>query len=322
MEGVEGWVAEEDPKAAEIPEWDPEGDPLAQQVVYGAVKRKDVTGLDPDGRKEALAAESARQKEKLDALAEKLRELRATVTDVNGGMKWATEAASAAAVEREIHRVAKPYVEAREDLLTRTQGAKVSVEEATQLRETGRARYSALGVANAADPRLPVYGTVSCALLRDRVYLFGDEQERDAFLQRPLQAMKRPLPTRRALVSSTVVLGPPLSGKSTQARLLAKKLGAVYVTVEGMLEDAISGDTPFAGELALSLMSGTPPISDKQLVEALVGRLTMPDCITKGWVVDGFPQTLQQAELLATYGFRPQVVYCLELSEAQSMACS
>ena len=38
-------VQEEDPKAAEIPEWDPEGDPRAQEVVYGAVKRKDVRAL-------------------------------------------------------------------------------------------------------------------------------------------------------------------------------------------------------------------------------------------------------------------------------------
>merc|ERR1719379_1975950 len=175
MEGVEGWVAEEDPKAAEIPEWDPEGDPLAQRVVYGALKRKDVTGLDPDGRKAALAEESGRQKEKLEAFATALRELRATVTDVNGGVKWATEAASSAAVEREIHRVAKPFVEEREDLLTRSQGAKVSTTEAAKLRAIGSARYSVLGVANAADPRLPVYGTPSCALFRDRVYLFGDE---------------------------------------------------------------------------------------------------------------------------------------------------
>ena len=57
-------------------------------------------------------------------------------------------------------------------------------------------------------------------------------------------------------------------------------------------------------------------------VEALVGRLTAPDCLTKGWVLDGFPSTLAQAELLATYGFRPRVVMVLELSEAASLARS
>jgi adenylate kinase family enzyme/YHS domain-containing protein len=299
----------------EIPTWDPEQDPDAQKIVYGSVKRVDVTGLDPDGRQAALDAETTAQQGKLAAFSDALVELRASLATVDAGVKWQTQAACINAVARSVHLKAKAYVEDRAHLLARAQTEKVSFDISETRRVTGRARYSVLGRADAADPELPISGERFAAQFRDRLYYFKDAAARDAFLEKPLVPKVRP--SNCALIPAVVVLGPPLAGKSTQARLLAQKLNAVRVTIPGVLEQATSIDTPRSGVLAAALLKGTVP--DELLVEAVVTRLTQHDCLTQGWVLDGFPQTLDQAKLLATYGFRPQVVCVLSLPKLNSL---
>lgn len=215
-----------------------------------------------------------------------------------------------AAVDRLVHLQAAPFVEQRNNLLTRWQTDAVD-ENMPERLASGRARRSKFGHADASDPSVPLLGQRFAAQFRERIYEFSTLRARDHFLRCPLETLAQPRPTNVALVPAVCVLGPPLSGKSTLSRSLAERLGAVRLSAAKVLEEALQRDGPLQGTLQAALATGAVP--DALLVHALALRLTREDCLSRGWVLDGFPATLQQAQVLTTHGILPQAVVGLEL---------
>lgn len=100
-----------------------------------------------------------------------------------------------------------------------------------------------------------------------------------------------------ARVKRLVLIGPPGAGKGTQAALLAKRVGVPKVSTGDMLREAITASTPL-GRQAAPLMERGELVPDELLIGIVRERLARPDT-RHGYILDGFPRTVRQAEGLA-----------------------
>ena len=93
-----------------------------------------------------------------------------------------------------------------------------------------------------------------------------------------------------------IFLGPPGSGKGTQAKLLAERLGVPAISTGDMLRDAVRRGTPL-GRRAQAVMEAGELVPDDVVIGLVRERIALPDA-AKGFLLDGFPRTIEQAEAL------------------------
>jgi len=108
-----------------------------------------------------------------------------------------------------------------------------------------------------------------------------------------------------------ILFGPPGSGKGTQAKLLREKLRVPHISTGDMLRERIaSGDQ--LGVQVQGLMHAGRLVPDEIVNRLVADRTSKADC-SGGFILDGYPRTLQQAEVLATQlrrqGFQPVVIH-------------
>lgn len=92
-----------------------------------------------------------------------------------------------------------------------------------------------------------------------------------------------------------VLAGPPGSGKGTQAKLLAPKLGLPHISLGDLLREAVRNRTK-VGEIAKSYLDAGKLVPDQVAIDVAEEAVTKKEC-KKGFVIDGFPRTLEQAIL-------------------------
>ena len=93
-----------------------------------------------------------------------------------------------------------------------------------------------------------------------------------------------------------ILLGPPGAGKGTQAQRLVHRYGIVQLSTGEMLRAAVAAQTP-VGLKAKDVMAGGGLVPDEIVIGIISDRLDQPD-MAKGFVLDGFPRTVPQAEAL------------------------
>lgn len=93
-----------------------------------------------------------------------------------------------------------------------------------------------------------------------------------------------------------VLLGPPGAGKGTQAKLIVDEQKIVHISTGDILRDSIAKNTPL-GQKAKGFMDKGELVPDSLVIDLIRDRLSQPDC-SKGFLLDGFPRTLAQAEAL------------------------
>ena len=93
-----------------------------------------------------------------------------------------------------------------------------------------------------------------------------------------------------------ILLGPPGAGKGTQAKMLTERYGVPQVSTGDILRAAVAAGTPL-GKEAKTYMDRGALVPDEVVIGIVRDRLGEPDC-RKGYLLDGFPRTVAQAEAL------------------------
>ena len=93
-----------------------------------------------------------------------------------------------------------------------------------------------------------------------------------------------------------ILLGPPGAGKGTQAKFLSSVFGLVKLSTGDMLREAM-GEGSELGKKVQKIVDSGDLVSDDVMIEMILERISRPDC-SVGFILDGFPRTLNQAEAL------------------------
>ena len=111
-----------------------------------------------------------------------------------------------------------------------------------------------------------------------------------------------------------ILLGAPGAGKGTQAELLVEKLGIPAISTGNMLREAMANGTP-VGKQAKHYMDNGLLVPDEVILGIVAERVAQPDC-AKGFILDGVPRTLAQAEALDAKNIRIDHVVSIEIDDS------
>jgi adenylate kinase len=115
-----------------------------------------------------------------------------------------------------------------------------------------------------------------------------------------------------------ILLGPPGAGKGTQAKRLEQSRGLIQLATGDMLRAAVAAGSDL-GRRVKSIMEAGQLVPDAVIVEMIGERIAAPDC-RRGFILDGFPRTVPQAEaldtMLAAHDTRLDHVILMEVDEA------
>ena len=111
-----------------------------------------------------------------------------------------------------------------------------------------------------------------------------------------------------------ILLGAPGAGKGTQAELLMEKLSIPGISTGNMLREAMKNGSP-VGEKAKYYMDNGLLVPDDVVMDIVAERVAKPDC-ANGFILDGVPRTLAQAEALQARGVRIDHVVSIEIDDS------
>lgn len=111
-----------------------------------------------------------------------------------------------------------------------------------------------------------------------------------------------------------ILLGPPGAGKGTQAAFITKRYSIPQVSTGDMLRAAVKAGTPL-GLQAKKVMDSGGLVSDDIIINLVKERLTQPDCAS-GYLFDGFPRTIPQAQAMKDAGVKLDAVLEIAVPDA------
>lgn len=111
-----------------------------------------------------------------------------------------------------------------------------------------------------------------------------------------------------------ILLGPPGAGKGTQAAFICQKFGIPQISTGDMLRAAVKAGTAM-GVAAKKVMDAGGLVSDDIIIGLVKERLAQPDC-AGGFLFDGFPRTIPQADAMKAAGVKLDVVLEIDVPEA------
>jgi len=112
-----------------------------------------------------------------------------------------------------------------------------------------------------------------------------------------------------------ILLGAPGAGKGTQAEMLVRKLSIPAISTGNMLRDAIAKGTEL-GMKAKSYMDAGNLVPDELILGIVADRVAQSDC-ANGFILDGVPRTLAQAEALEAAGVKIDHVVSIEVADSE-----
>ena len=114
-----------------------------------------------------------------------------------------------------------------------------------------------------------------------------------------------------------ILLGAPGAGKGTQSEIIAKRLSIPIISTGNILKEAVRNNTEL-GKAAKSYLDEGHLVPDEVIISILNERLAEDDCVD-GFILDGVPRTLEQAEALDAMGIDVDRVISLEVDDETIM---
>jgi adenylate kinase len=111
-----------------------------------------------------------------------------------------------------------------------------------------------------------------------------------------------------------ILLGPPGAGKGTQANFICTRFSIPQISTGDMLRAAVKAGTPL-GVAAKKVMDSGALVGDDIIIGLVKERITQPDC-ANGFLFDGFPRTIPQADAMKAAGVRLDVVLEIDVPDA------
>ena len=112
-----------------------------------------------------------------------------------------------------------------------------------------------------------------------------------------------------------ILLGAPGAGKGTQGELISEKLHIPTISTGNMLREAMANSSALGKQVKKCMDEGSL-VSDEIVLDLLTERVAQPDC-KNGFILDGVPRTLSQAEAIDAKGIRIDHVVSLEVDDAE-----
>ena len=111
-----------------------------------------------------------------------------------------------------------------------------------------------------------------------------------------------------------IITGPPGVGKRTQCDVIQQKFKNIYISVDNLLLEHIENNTDTSDHIQ-SLLEANIPLPDELITSLVYTRLKQTDCQTNGWILDGYPRTVQQANELTLAGYIPDCFLVIDGTE-------
>jgi adenylate kinase family enzyme/YHS domain-containing protein len=217
----------------------------------------------------------------------------------------------------------KPFMEERASLLAKQQARKLTPSKTADVLQRALAQASYLGDNNPMASDAPLFVGKPDALaygveFRGRCFYPRSAEERESFLAKLRDFTNSPIPSPISVHPCISINGPPLSGKTTLAKALANRTGAVYLSMPDIISALCNKSAlPFAlSRDIVSTMREGKKIPQDALIAALRHRVAAPDVLQRGWILDDFPITKQIAQMLTEVGIVPHRVITLTIPES------
>jgi adenylate kinase len=115
-----------------------------------------------------------------------------------------------------------------------------------------------------------------------------------------------------------VLMGGPSSGKGTQSHRIVEHYDLVHLSTGDMLRETVERDSATGiGAIAKDYMERGELVPDEIITQIVLDRISQPDCLQKGWILDGFPRTRVQAEALKKLGIIPDLFIFLNVPDSE-----
>ncbi|KAK7907798.1 hypothetical protein WMY93_016410 [Mugilogobius chulae] len=260
-----------------------------------------------------IATRFAKDENSIGVMMELLGEQNIPTMSINAGGKLKK-------VRHQLLNHVTPLLTNRESLFQKCQP--ISCPQAHKLLSSSYKYYSAFGfwdpiqLYNERDiihtPLWPINN--SYPLIFNRfVYFFESKENRNTFMLNPLKYIRQPKPIS-SLPIRLAVIGPPKSGKTTVAEMFAQKHGLVRLSIGRALRKII--ETHEHTDLVVqikNLLNQGHVVPDELAIQALETVLMCSVYNAQGYVLDGFPVTLKQAQLMTSRNIIPMVVAELKI---------
>ncbi|MEE4280858.1 MAG: adenylate kinase [Pseudomonadales bacterium] len=112
-----------------------------------------------------------------------------------------------------------------------------------------------------------------------------------------------------------ILLGPPGAGKGTQAQFIKERLGIPQISTGDMLRAAVSSGSAL-GERVKAVMDSGALVSDEIIIDLVKDRITHDDC-ANGFLFDGFPRTIPQAQAMTSAGVEIDAVVEIQVPDEE-----
>ncbi|KAL5034512.1 hypothetical protein BDV3_004075 [Batrachochytrium dendrobatidis] len=211
------------------------------------------------------------------------------------------------------------FMEKRECLLCNV--IPISTKHADTLLKLGTKQYSSIGkycpvsLQKPNQSYAPIYGTKP-VIFGNCIYYLKDILAKNAFISSPLDYTINLTP-QPVVLPTVCILGGPKSGKTSISENLALELNAVYINAATAIQAIINGDeiTALYDNLKHCLDCGKG-ISEELVLEAIMLISARTINAGHGWVLDGFPETFNQAVKMEQQGFRPSIFIELSIDDS------